>query len=365
MTNIKDKFYLEEKIPIGLIQEPYCLKCMNQVEEGSDLCLNCSSQLDIVKEWYFNEVKALGIYHSYEIGNYKIPINILSEIISILKFKKGERFKKYAGNLLADGFSYIFTKNIDLFKNTVYITIPPKYNREEINQCIYLVNPFLRKLKKLGYDLESIIENTIKLKDTGTNKGKKLEERFNDIQGVHQIEIDNLHEKDVLIIDDVFTVGSTAWDLSRALKEANSGEINIIVAGRHMLFDGWPIPDLISPDKLSFEELIMYFSRLDIDREYPKIKNVKLKTLNMVDNETITSVIEGSGQDYNLHIDLKYKIVKHDCYNYVNKRAKNKKFCKHIIKAFLVIKKESGERYTTNILRKMYTHLDKWEFISD
>ena len=62
--------------------------CMNQVEKGLDLCLNCSLPPDIVKEWYFNKVKTLGIYHAYEIGNYKIPINILSELISLLKFKK-------------------------------------------------------------------------------------------------------------------------------------------------------------------------------------------------------------------------------------------------------------------------------------
>ena len=365
MTNLKDTYYLEGRIPIRLIQEPFCLKCMNQVEKGQDLCAICSSPPDIVKEWYFNEVKALSIYHAYEIGNYKIPINILSELISLLKFKKGERFKKYAGKLFADGMSHIFMQKVDLFENTAYITIPPKYNREEKNQCIYLVNPFLKKLKKLGFILQSIIENTIKLKDTGKNKGKTLEERFNDIQGVHQIEVENLHEKDVLIIDDVFTVGSTVWDLSRALKEVNAGVINILVAGRHMLFNEWPIPELMWSKELSFEDLIMYFSRLDMDREIRKIKNVKLKTLDRVNSETIASIITGSGQDYNLLIDLKNKIVKHDCPNYINKRAKNKKFCKHITKAFLDIEEEFGEQYTTKILKLIYLHLDKWEFESD
>ncbi len=364
MTNLKDTYYLEGKIPIRLIQEPFCLKCMNQVEKGLDLCLNCSLPPDIVKEWYFNKVKTLGIYHAYEIGNYKIPINILSELISLLKFKKGEKFKKYAGKLLADGLSYIFTQNIDLFENTAYITIPPKYNRDEKNQCIYLVNPFLKKLKKLGFNLESIIEKTFKLKDTGKNKGKTLEERFNDIQGVHKIDVNDLQEKDVLIIDDVFTVGSTVWDLSRALKEINAGEINILVAGRHMLFDKWPIPELMSSKELCFEDLITYFSRLDVDRENRKIKNVKLKTRGMVNSETIFSVIAGSRQDYNLLIDLKNRIIKHDCPNYINKRMKSMKFCKHITKAFLDIKEISGEPYTTSILRSMYMHLDKWEFKS-
>lgn len=338
---------------------------MNQVEEGLDLCSICSCPPNIVKEWYFNKVKTLGIYNAYPIGNDVVPINILSELIFLLKFKKGEKFKKYAGKLLADGMSHIFIQNADLFENTAYVTIPPKYNREEKNQCIYLVNPFLRKLKKLGFNLESIIENTFKLRDTGKNKGKTLEERFNGIQGVHQIDIENLQEKDVLIIDDVFTVGSTVWDLSRALKEVNAGVINILVAGRHMLFNEWSIPELMWSKELSFEDLIMYFSRLDMDREIRKIKNVKLKTLDRVNSETIASVITGSGQDYNLLIDLKNKIVKHDCPNYINKRAKNKKFCKHITKAFLDIEEEFGEQYTKNILKSMYINLDKWEFESD
>ena len=85
----------------------------------------------------------------------------------------------------------------------------------------------------------------------------------------------------------------------------------------------------------------------------------------MRNHETIISVIAGSGQDYNLSIDLKNRIIKHDCPNYINKRKRSKKFCKHITKVFLDIKEEFGEQYTTNILRSMYIHLDKWEFESD
>ncbi|KKM82724.1 hypothetical protein LCGC14_1316610 [marine sediment metagenome] len=365
MTNLKDIYYLEGKIPINLIREPFCLKCMNQVDEGLTLCSSCSSLLDIVKEWYFNKVKALGVHNAYPIGDYKVSINILSELISLLKFKKGEIFKKYAGKLLADGLSYIFVQNIDLFKNTAYITIPPKFSREEKNQCIYIVNPFLKKLKKLGFKLVNIIEKTTKLKDTGKNKDKNLEERFTDIKGTHQIEVKDLHGKNVLIVDDVFTVGSTVWDLSRALKEVNAGEINILVAGRHMLFGKWPVPGLIDSKELNFDYLIIYFSNLDIDRDYRKVRNVKLKTLRMRNHETIVSVIAGSGQDYNLSIDLKNRIITHDCPNYINERKKIKKFCKHITKAFLDIKKESGEQYVTNILKSMYLNLDEWEFESD
>lgn len=365
MTNLKDTYYLEGKIRIRLIQEPFCLRCMNQVGEGLDSCSICSSPPDIVKEWHFNKVKTLGIYNAYPISNYKVPINILSELIFLLKFKRGKEFKQYAGELLADGLSYIFTQNVDLFKNSEYITIPPKFNREEENQCNYLVNPFLRKLKKMGFNLENLIEKTVKLKDTGENKEKELEKRFNDIQGVHKIEVNDLQEKDVLIIDDVYTVGSTVWDLSRALKEVNAGEVNILIVGRHMLFDKWPIPELINLKDLSFEDLIIYFSRLDIDRDNRKIKKVKIKTLDMVNSETIISVIAGSEQNYNLFIDLKNRIIKHDCPNYINERMKSKRFCKHITKAFLYIKEKSGEQYTTNILRSMYIHLDKWEFKSD
>jgi len=239
-----EKLFLEGKIPIRLVQSPYCKKCMDFVNQGEDKCYYCEHPPPIVEDWHFNKVLCLGIYHSYDDDfSNKIPINIISNLIYILKFRKTEIFKNYAGKLLADGLFQLITKTPEIFENTKYITTSPKFDKLDKINCEYIINPLLRKMKENGFDVENILNNTERLRDVGDNKTKPLEQRFNDIHGVHNIVGEDLAGKKVLIIDDVYTTGSTVWDLARALKEKNAGEINILVAGRARSTNSWKVPE--------------------------------------------------------------------------------------------------------------------------
>ncbi|MBY8983357.1 MAG: hypothetical protein KGD57_10430 [Candidatus Lokiarchaeota archaeon] len=250
-------------IPIRQIPEPFCKKCMNIEEKKKELCSECESPI-FIDNWHFNKVKALGIYNSYEHNGYKVPINILSELIYNLKFRR-KKPKKAAGKIIADGLFQIFQQNANLFQDTAYLAISPKYKGAlEDNNCFHIIKPLLEKMEKSGFNIQNIANNTERIKDVGDNKIKNKERRFKDINGVHQINLEDLGGKKVLIIDDVFATGSTVWDLSRALKEKNAGEINVLVAGRYCLFNEWPIKQL-KYQGLSFNTLLLYFSQLDMD----------------------------------------------------------------------------------------------------
>lgn len=355
-----EKIFLEGRIPIRLIQKPFCKKCKDIVNQGEKMCYNCKNTLPIVKDWYFNKVKCIGIYHSYDndIGNssYKIPINLLSELIYLLKFKKGPNFKEYAGKLIADGFFQIITGNPEIFRNIKYITTSPKYDKSEKNQCEFIIKPLLEKMRRNGFDVENILNRTERLRNVGENKDKGLEERFNDISGVHNIVGEDFNGKKVLIIEDIYTTGSTVWDLARALRDKNAGEINVLVAGRSRSCSSWKVSE-----DLDFNELILYFSKLDYDRVPRTINDVKIINLESQDNN-ITATFKGSETDYHLSIDYKKKVIKHNCSDFILKRIKNKKFCKHLTKIFIDLLKHKDKMDVKNLLNLIYLSLDKWEF---
>ncbi len=112
----------------------------------------------------------------------------------------------------------------------------------------------------------------------------------------------------------------------------------------------------------SINELLLYFSILDIDYNPTNIKNVKIKDWGIDKNQNIHSKVEGTSGNYEINIDFKNRVIKHNCFNFLEKRAYNKKFCKHLTKLFIEICKEKGQEYVKILLIALYYDLDSWEF---
>ncbi len=353
----KNRILLEERIPIITIEEPFCKRCMDNVDTGKDRCETCESPPSNVNDWYFNKVICLGKHNYYKVNNFKIPINILSILISLLKFNRNIETNKYAGNLLADGLFQIFNKFPHIFSNSEYLAFSPKFDKSEKNQCDYFVDPLLTMLKEKGINLVNIGSKIERVKDVGKNIDKPFNQRFLDIEGVHKINGIDLKGAKVIIIDDVYTIGSTSWDLSRALKEQNAGEINVLAAGRHILYNKW-----IEKEYNNFDDLILYFSNLDIDRDIGKIDKVKIEEFNKPNDNQIKACFKGSLSEYQLLIDFKGKRIKHNCYDFVQNKSHNKRFCKHITKVFIKIRAQEGDELAESLLYQIYKNLDKWLF---
>jgi predicted amidophosphoribosyltransferase len=348
---------LDGKIPIRVINKPYCQRCMNALVEGQRFCDICVNPPFDGDNWYFNEVKALGIYHNYKTSDYQIPINNLTELVNILKFRQHNKFKKYAGELIADGLFQLTQTYPKLIEDTTYITIIPKFNTTEVNQCDFILKPLMTKFSESGSEIQDISSTVVRIMDIGEHKYKNLNERYDGIKGIHRVDISNLEMNKILILDDILTTGSTVWDLARALKEKNAGEINIIVAGRHYQYEKWPIAM-----GMEFDNLLLYFSDLDLHREKKKIDKVCIKSLSVSENKQISSIIKGTKKEYRLIIDFEKKILNHNCTDFLMDRKWKKRFCKHITKVFLQMKEDYGLDYSQNLLELIYQQLDKWIF---
>jgi hypothetical protein len=79
---------------------------------------------------------------------------------------------------------------------------------------------------------------------------------------------------------------------------------------------------------------------------------------------TLKAEVQGSKEDpYIIRLDPKKKNIYHNCDDFVNKRARDKKFCKHLAKLFLLLK-EKNENLALNLLSDLASSINEWEFSS-
>lgn len=83
-----------------------------------------------------------------------------------------------------------------------------------------------------------------------------------------------------------------------------------------------------------------------------------------LDNEkgVIKSSVAGSKENsYYIEIDLKKKLLKHNCHDFETRRSKNKQFCKHLVRLFLLLK-EKNEQSAEFFLKELAKDVEEWEF---
>lgn len=105
-------------------------------------------------------------------------------------------------------------------------------------------------------------------------------------------------------------------------------------------------------EKLGLDELLQRFlgtARLERARSIPD----SLVSLSSLSDD----VISGKVKQYSVQIDLKDKVITHDCDDW-KKNMRSKLMCKHLGKAFLAI----GDAKATAILKRILSERDDWTF---
>jgi hypothetical protein len=81
-----------------------------------------------------------------------------------------------------------------------------------------------------------------------------------------------------------------------------------------------------------------------------------------LDKRMIEATVSGSKKKpYIIQIDMNNKTLKHDCHDFITRRSKNKKFCKHLTKFFLILK-DKNEDLAIKVLNTIADSIPNWEF---
>lgn len=193
------------------LQEPLCYKCGRQIISASaEYCETCSN-------YNFNFDRAFSL----------LPYNHTAKVsLSNFKYKGRREFAEYYADILYKHFETVISKlNI-----TAVIPVPIHNKRLKIrgyNQAELIAEILAQKLK-----LPHISDYLIRSKNTLAQKNLDPISRRKNLKEAFEINKNsqyyNMLLKNVLLIDDIYTTGSTADACSTALKDSGIKKVYVL-----------------------------------------------------------------------------------------------------------------------------------------
>ena len=196
-------------------------KCLYCGRYGNYICKECYNKLNNksifrkINNDYFDYV----IFCSYYEGFIKKQIH---------------NFKFHEKSFLYSYFLEFYLKNdkiLYFLKKFDLITyVPMNYNKEikrGYNQSKLLANELG---KKLNIKVINLLEKSLEIKVQSTLSEK---ERENNVKNAFKfVEYNNIENKNIILVDDIFTTGSTVRSCSKILKENNCNKICIFTIAK-------------------------------------------------------------------------------------------------------------------------------------
>lgn len=201
---------------------PICGMC-GEINENY-ICNNCYKNIKKIKKCVINEYNNRNFSKHLYIFRYE---GIIRNKIIEYKFEdKGYLYKMFAKIILSDKKTCNFIKKYD-----VIIPVPISKKRKKkrgYNQSELVANELAQKLNQ---DIWTDI--IIKKKDNKPQSELNKLERIKNVEDIYEInkpiEVKN---KKVLLLDDIYTTGSTVNEIARKLKQNQTQEIGVITLAK-------------------------------------------------------------------------------------------------------------------------------------
>jgi len=201
---------------LEFIEHPFCKKCGIPFEFDMGENIICASCMDI--DPMFDETRSAVVYNDASrrlILNFKFndKINFVHTFTPWLL---------RAGSELIDKADFIIPVPLH----------PKKLRQRRFNQSALLAHEVSKKAHRVKNYLP---DGLIRTRNTIPQKGLNRKERNENIIGAFAINdnhLDSFTHKNILLIDDVLTTGSTLNECARILKNAGSKTVNILTIAR-------------------------------------------------------------------------------------------------------------------------------------
>ena len=207
---------------INLIYPNVCGICDKICKD--DLCKRCEIKLNNISKFkidtYKNKKFKRHIYLFKYVGRIKV------RLINFKFHQKAYIYKSFVNFLIKNEKICRFLKSYDII-----IPVPIHYNRKVTrgyNQSALISKNIAIKLQ-INYD-EKVLLKRVNNKPQST---KNKQERKNNVIGVYYIKNkEKIFNKKVLLVDDIYTTGSTVNECAKVLKTAGAKEIDIFTIAK-------------------------------------------------------------------------------------------------------------------------------------
>lgn len=222
LLHFTNKFVCSSCAPnFSIVESPACTMCgrMFVSREGDDhLCGKCQKEPK-----YFTTARAAVVYD-----------NLMTNAILKLKYQGRIQLARPLGRVLLFAFlNYFSRQNPDIIIPVPLY--PGKFKQRGFNQVFLMIQDWEKQLPENGYRFPCKIRINIlqKNKNTNAQTGLNKEQRVKNIKNSFHIENQSdISGKNILLVDDVYTTGSTVNECARTLIKGGAGRVDVLTLAR-------------------------------------------------------------------------------------------------------------------------------------
>jgi len=196
---------------IGFIESPFCTKCGAPIGKKEGKCKHCEKT-----NFHFSYVRALGVFKS--------P---LVEMIHLLKYNRKTHLSNRLGILLGN----ILLSDSRL--NGADFIIPVPLHKTKLRERGYNQSLLLAEMVSSVSRKELCLDIVVRKKATISQTMLDYETRKKNLEDAFKIIApEKIKKKSLIVIDDVFTTGTTLDEIAKTLIEAGAEEVYGLVLAR-------------------------------------------------------------------------------------------------------------------------------------
>lgn len=197
-----EKICLECMSALKLLTPPWCMKCGKKLYEEEEYCVDCRR-----------------MQHAYIRGRALYEYGSAAPCVYRLKYGKRQEYADYFGEEIVRYLGdFIKQVNPDAL-------IPIPLHRKRLNKRGYNQAALLAKAVGTYSGVPVHEKILVRVKNTAPLKRQNPQERQNNLKKAFNIAQNDVKLNTVIIIDDIYTTGSTMDEAARVLKE--SGILNV------------------------------------------------------------------------------------------------------------------------------------------
>lgn len=202
-----------------------CSICGRPTKDG--LCNKCKLLLDRqailgIDDYYLNNEKEFDEHmylYAYD--------SIIRKLILKYKFQeKSYLYKIFVKNLKNNKKTYLFLKKYD-------IIIPVPISKKRLKERGYNQSSLLSKEISKDFNIEYNDKCLLKHKHTESQSSLNKELRTKNVEDVYSVKNqEKIINKKILLVDDIYTTGSTVNECSKVLRQAGAENIGILTIAK-------------------------------------------------------------------------------------------------------------------------------------
>lgn len=216
------EYFLEILFP------PICIACKNRLDSEKErklmICSACFASIPIFNTISYSPRFSLAAVSSYE-------NDAVKELLHSLKYKRFLKSLVPINELIKKYFEGV---NLEKIIASDFIIVPIPLHKKRFRERGFNQAEEIAKLLAQRLNLEVMGDVLIKTLDTKHQTNlKNKEDRLRNVRGSFSVAPKvNLQGRNIVVVDDVYTTGSTINEAVKILKRSGAGEIFVFVVAK-------------------------------------------------------------------------------------------------------------------------------------